>query len=274
MVVSHQFKVRRRPAGGKTHQSFRKSRSEQSRTLPEKMRLQRMMALATELSRRAAEDSIKMGEVTVNGAIVTKLGTTVDPRKDVVTFRGKKIFIADKLVYIIYHKPRGYLVTKSDPEGRATIWDQLKDWKGKLNSVGRLDFDSSGLMVLTNDGDLINGLTHPKHEVWKTYRVWVRGEPSADDIAKLQSGVSLDGEKTLPARVTLMQSEKDNSLLEVAIREGKNRQVRRMFETIGFTVRSLERVSIGKVNLKGLSLGKWRFLRRFEIESLKESAKS
>jgi len=236
--------------------------------LPEKMRLQRMIALASDLSRRAAEEAISKGEVSVNGTVVTELGTTVDPRNDRVKLKGCELHVSVRRRYLAYHKPKGVIVTKSDPQGRPTIWDSLKDLKGQLNTVGRLDFDSEGLIFLSNDGDFINKLTHPRHEIWKTYRAWIRGELSPKNMILLKDGVMLKEGKTLPARVRVLRSEENNSLIEISIREGKNRQVRRMFEEIGYHVRSLERIAIGPVKLGQLKVGKWRELKSDEVKKL------
>ena len=227
-----------------------------------------MIALSSELSRRAAEQAIENGDVTLNDEVVTKLGTLVNVHTDIVKLKGTKLIISSKRRYLAYNKPRCMMVTKSDPEGRSTIWDDLKDFKKSLNTVGRLDFDSEGLILLSDDGDFINKLTHPRHEIWKTYRVWVRGKPSNEDLAKLKNGVSIQGGKTLPAKLKVHSREDNNSLLEISIREGKNRQVRRMFEAVGFTVRSLKRISIGPVKLGRLTTGKWRELSPDEVKSL------
>ena len=241
--------------------------------VPEKMRLQRMIALATSISRRAAEKNIEAGDVEVNGTIVTELGTSVNPFRDKVKFKGELLILKTERTYFIYNKPRNLMVTKSDPEGRPKIWDKIDPKYKKLNTVGRLDFETEGILILSDDGDFINELTHPKHEIWKTYRAWVRGKLSKDDIEKLSSGVKIDNYKTLPAKINLKQSEDNNSLVEISIREGKNRQVRKMFESIGCTVRHLKRLSVGSVKLGRLETGEIRKLRADEVAALKESCK-
>ncbi len=241
--------------------------------LPARMRLQRMIALASDLSRRAAEESIAGGEVAVNGETVTKLGTTVDPANDRVTLRGVPLAISLRRTYLAFFKPKNVLVTKSDPKGRPTIWGSLKEWKGKLNSVGRLDFESEGLILLTDDGDFLNMLTHPRHEVWKAYRVRVKGEPKAAEMKQLADGVMLKDGRTLPARVKRVDRGGPNALIEISIREGRNRQVRRMFDAVGHRVIGLRRVSIGPVRLGRLKEGKWRYLSGKEIAELKARAK-
>lgn len=241
--------------------------------LPEKMRLQRMIALSSEMSRRVAEEAIAGGYVTVNGLVVTAPGTTVNPLSDVVHLRGRKLEISTRRTYLAYHKPKGQIVTKSDPEGRPTIWKDLAKWKDRLNAVGRLDFDSEGLLLLSDDGDFINLLTHPRHEIWKTYRVWIRGELGAADISELKNGIELDDGKTLPANVKIIRAEENNSFVEICIREGRNRQVRRMLEAIGCHVRSLKRTAVGPVKIGRLKAGQWRELKPDEVEKLISMAK-
>ncbi|MFA5811179.1 MAG: pseudouridine synthase [bacterium] len=243
--------------------------------IPQKIRLQRMIALSTELSRRAAEEAIARGEVTVNGEVASELGTKVDPFNDRVCLNNKPIRISSQRRYIAFFKPRGELVTKSDPQGRKTIWEHFEELKGSLNSVGRLDFDSEGLLFLTDDGDFLNRLTHPRHEIWKTYHVRVKGEPPADALARLKDGVKLSDGKTLPSRVRRIDKGGPNALLEISIREGRNRQVRRMCDAIGSPVIRLRRVSIGPVKLGQLKPGAWRFLRGEEVQQLiRESSHS
>lgn len=241
--------------------------------VPSRMRLQRMIALASELSRRAAEDAIAGGEVTVNGEVVTKLGTTVDPLRDRVALGGKPLSLQSRRTYLAFFKPRDVIVTKSDPQGRPTMWDTLGDWRGKLNSVGRLDFESDGLILLTDDGDFLNRLTHPKHEVWKVYKVRVKGEPTRGEMERLKAGVDLKDGKTLPARVKRVDKGGPNALMEISIREGRNRQVRRMCDAIGHPVIKLRRVAIGPIRLGSLKEGKWRHLRAKEVVQLATPAK-
>lgn len=236
--------------------------------LPEKMRLQRMIALSSELSRRAAEEAIGRGEVTVGGVVVTALGTTVNPLTDIVCLKGKKLDISTRRTYLAYHKPKGQIVTKSDPEGRPTIWKDLAKWRDKLNAIGRLDFDSEGLILLSDDGDFINLLTHPRHEIWKTYRVWIKGKLNAAGIGELKNGVELPDGKTLPANVKIIRAEENNSFIEICIREGRNRQVRRMFEALRCYVRSLKRTAVGPVKIGRLKPGQWRELKPDEVQKL------
>ncbi|MFH1830562.1 MAG: pseudouridine synthase [Pseudomonadota bacterium] len=236
--------------------------------MPTKIRLQRMIALSSELSRRSAEAAIKRGEVTVNGRVTTELGTSVDPLRDKVCLNGSPLFFKARRNYLAFFKPRNVLVTKHDPQSRPTIWDGLKEWKDKLNSVGRLDFDSDGLLLLTDDGDFLNLLTHPKHEIWKIYRVRVKGEPSAEDLKRLREGVKLSDGQTLPAKVKRVDKGGLNALLEISIREGRNRQVRRMCDAIGYPVIKLRRIAIGPIRLGSLKIGKWRHLKSAEVKAV------
>lgn len=241
--------------------------------LPEKMRLQRFIALSSELSRRAAEAAIARGEVSVNGVVVTKMGTTISIGRDRVELSGKPLSLKSARTYLAFFKPHNTMVTKSDPEGRPLIWDMLPGLKEKLNSVGRLDFDSEGLIILTDDGDFINLLTHPRHEVWKTYRARVKGEPGQDDLDQLRKGVGLSDGPALPARVRRIDEGDGNALIEISIREGRNRQVRRMFDAVGCPVIRLRRIAIGPVKLGRLAPGKWRPLKSFEVEGLRSGSK-
>lgn len=233
------------------------------------MRLQRMVALASELSRRAAEVAIEKGLVTVGGEVVRTLGTTVDPIRDRVCLRGKVLRIEGQRNYLAFNKPRGCIVTKSDPRNRPTIWEYLKGWREKLNSVGRLDFYSEGLLLLTDDGDFLNRLTHPRHEVWKVYHVRVQGIPSTSTMKMLREGVMLSDGKTLPAKVQRIDKGDPNALMEIGIKEGRNRQVRRMFDSVGHAVTRLKRVAIGPVKLGRLRPGQWRRLSADEVDSLR-----
>lgn len=236
--------------------------------IPERMRLNRMIALTSELSRRAAEEAIKEGRIKVGEEVVTDLATTVDPLNDKVYLDENLLRIDLQRKYLAFNKPRGMIVSKSDEHGRPTIWDLLGDLRKELNAVGRLDFDSEGLIILTNDGEFINMMTHPKHGIWKTYRVWVNGKPSSEALGEMKKGMKAAGESFLPAKIKVVQLEKGNTLLEVSIREGKNRQIRKMFDAIDSPVRSLKRTSIGPVKLGQIDPGKWRQMRPDEVIKL------
>ncbi|MFH0799199.1 MAG: pseudouridine synthase [Pseudomonadota bacterium] len=232
------------------------------------MRLARMIALSSELSRRAAEAAIAAGRVTVGGEAATKQGTTVDPAKDRICLDGRELRLAARRHYLAFYKPLHVLVTKSDPQCRPTIWDHLEEWKKGVNSVGRLDFDSEGLILLSDDGDFINRLTHPRHEVWKIYRVRIKGAPTNEELNRLRSGLKLKDGMTLPARVKRIDHGDSNALIEIGIREGRNRQVRRMFDELGFPVIRLKRTSVGPIVLGRLKPGEWRHLKGEEVNAL------
>lgn len=232
------------------------------------MRLQRLIAASSELSRRAAEAAITAGRVTVNGKTVTLLGTTVQLGRDHVALDGRPLRPSTERHYLAFNKPSRTLVTKSDPEERATIWSLLDRWKGRLNTAGRLDYDSEGLLILSDDGDFLNQLAHPRHEIWKVYEVKVKGAPSDEQLKKLMTGVTLDDGPTLPARVTKGKKEATHMWLKIGIREGRNRQIKRMCEVIGHPVLKLKRVAIGPVRLGKLRSGTWRYLTQQELSRL------
>jgi pseudouridine synthase len=231
-----------------------------------------MIAQACELSRRAAEKAILSGRVTVNGRIISILGTKVNPKADHVCIDGRPVNLPERFFYLAYNKPCGLLVTKEDPHGRPTIWDRLPKWKKLLNSAGRLDLNSEGLLILTNDGAMINALTHPRHIVSKVYEVKVRGVPTASDIERLRSGIKLEEGRTRPAKVRVLDSEKKCSLLEISIEEGRKRQVRRMCQAVGHPVIRLKRVAVGPIKLAGLKPGAWRHLNQEEISAIRGEA--
>ena len=228
-------------------------------------RLQKFMADAGVASRRKCEEIILSGKVTVNGEIVRELGTKVTENDD-VKVNGKSISATTKKVYILMNKPSGYLTSVGDDRGRNTVMDLVDgEISTRIVPVGRLDFDTEGLLLMTNDGDLANGLMHPKKEVGKTYKAIIDKVPSPVDIEKLKRGVVIDGRKTYPAEVNWL---KDNTVL-ITIHEGRNRQVRKMFDTLGYKVKYLQRISIGNLNLGNVPLGRWRHLNTSEINYLK-----
>ncbi len=231
------------------------------------VRLQKFLAEAGVASRRASEQIILEGRVQVNGRAVTELGTKVDPACDRVSVDGRALKIKRKL-YVALHKPRGFICTKSDPEKRNTIGDLLpKEW-GNLHYVGRLDFDSEGLIFLTNDGAFTLKLTHPRYGVRKIYRVIVEGRIEPGQLTPLTAGVVHKGDTLRAEKVRLLKAGSSSSILEVELREGKNREVRRMFEVLGVNVIELKRTQIGPIKLAELPLGKWRTLTEPEIKSL------
>lgn len=234
------------------------------------MRLQKYIASAGITSRRNAEELIVQGRVKVNGKVVNELGAKVDPDVDIVTVDGNQIKMAEKKIYILLNKPEGYVTSLKDSHNDKIVIDLVKEVKDRVFPVGRLDKDTSGLLILTNDGDLAYKLTHPSHEVWKTYIALVKGYPNHNAIEKLRKGVNIDGRKTSKAYVKLIKKYDKTSLLEISIREGRNRQVRKMCESIGHPVIKLKRISIGNIKLEGLEKGKWRYLNEKEIEYLKK----
>lgn len=231
-------------------------------------RLQKFLASSGVASRRACEQLILEGRVQVNGVTVTELGTKVD-EGDTVTFDGKKVTLPKEKVYIMLYKPDKVVSTASDPEGRTTVLD-LVDAKQRLYPVGRLDYHTQGLILLVNDGDAAYHLTHPKFEIEKEYLAVIAGEISREEVLKLQSGVIIDGKKTAPAKVKVCDITDHTTSLSVIIHEGKNRQVRKMFEAIGKEVLHLTRMRHGEIMLSGLKPGQWRYLNKEEKEYLED----
>lgn len=234
-------------------------------------RLQKFLANQGVASRRKAEDYILQGKVKVNGKIVTELGTKIDPKKDRIEFEGKVVNKDIKKVYILLNKPIDYVTTVKDQFSRNAVVDLVKNAGENLLPVGRLDMYTSGALILTNDGDFIYHVTHPKHEVEKTYTVTLRGKVTNDDIESLRKGVIIDGEYlTKPAKVRILKidEEKNLSRLEITIHEGKNRQVRKMCEAVGKKVVALHRSKIGNIDVKDLKIGSWRYLTKKEVDML------
>lgn len=237
----------------------------------EEERLQKYLANSGITSRRKAEEYILDGKVKVNGKIVTELGTKVNPNKDIIEFEGKRVNNDIKKVYVLLNKPIDYVTTVKDQFNRNTVVDLVKNAGNNLLPVGRLDMYTSGALILTNDGDFIFHVTHPKHEVEKTYTATLRGKVTNEDIESLRQGVVIDEEyKTKPAKVRIMKidEEKNLSRLEIIIHEGKNRQVRKMCEAIGKKVIALHRSKIGNIDVKDLKIGQWRYLTKKEVDML------
>ena len=232
------------------------------------MRLQKYLAECGVASRRHAEEMIRDGRVTVNGTTVTEMGTQVE-EGDRVTVDGRAVRPEKTKRYIMYHKPAGEVTTASDPEGRKTVLSHFEHMRERLYPVGRLDYDSEGLLLLTNDGDLTNRLLHPRNEVDKTYVARVGGELTLEQVKTLRGGVVLDERRTSPAKVQVTKREEDYTYVTVTIHEGRNRQVRRMFEAVGLEVLALKRVGFGPLTLGDLKRGQWRDLTAGEIAKLK-----
>ena len=235
-------------------------------------RLQKLIATAGIASRRHAEELIVAGRVTVNGAVVTELGTKADPQRDHIKVNGKLInpqLEARDKVYVLLNKPRGYLSSVSDREGRPLVTELLPPNLGRLHPVGRLDFNTEGLLLLTNDGDFTNYITAARNRVDKVYEVKVKGVPPDAAIARLRKGVTFDdGTRTAPAKIVKLGETQTNAWFEVLLHQGHNQQVRRMFELIGHSVLKLRRVRIGFLTDEYLKPGAWRFLSRAEAGRL------
>ncbi len=238
-------------------------------------RLQKILSQAGVASRRAAERLIAEGRVTVNGQTIREMGTKADLAVDDIRVDGRRIKRTERLRYILLYKPSGYVTTRSDPQRRRTVIDLLHGVREYVYPVGRLDYDTEGLLLLTNDGDLAAKLTHPRHEVERTYEARVAGMPDDEAIDRLRRGIPLDGRRTLPADVTLVnQGRRDRyGILRITIREGRNRQVRRMCEAVGHPVDTLTRVKLGPISDRRLKPGEWRDLRDGEIDALKRLAR-
>ena len=232
-------------------------------------RLQKYLANNGVASRRKCEEFILQGKVQVNGKIVSELGIKINPEKDIIKFEGKEVKHITKLVYILLNKPIGYVTTAEDQFGRETVLDLVKV-KERIVPVGRLDMYTSGALILTNDGDFVYKVTHPKHEIEKTYTVTVKGIVQSDEVQQLRKGVKIDDYITKPAKVKILKTdtEKNISRLEITIHEGKNRQIRKMCEAINRRVLALHRSKIGDIYVKDLELGKWRYLKDKEIQKL------
>lgn len=246
------------------------------------VRLQKALAEAGVGSRRQCEALIEQGAVEVNGRVITELPAWVDLAEDRILVNGRPIRGPERHVYVMLHKPRRTVTTMDDPGGRRTVADMVQHPSGvRLAPVGRLDYDTSGLLLMTNDGRLTNLLTHPKYGVEKVYRVVLKGSLDAEAVERLGAGVYLadrrDGEtvgaaRTAPVRLRIVRRDRDRTVLDVTLKEGRNRQIRRMFADVGFSVRKLLRTQLGPLRLKGLAVGEWRELSRTELGELRRAA--
>jgi 23S rRNA pseudouridine2605 synthase len=233
----------------------------------EQMRLQKFLAHAGVASRRAAEDIIKQGRVTVNGETVCEMGFLVGD-DDAVAVDGRTVTGEEELIYIMLNKPSGYVSTAKDQFGRLTVLELVKDLNKRLYPVGRLDYDTSGLILLTNDGDFTYKMTHPKHEIDKVYEALISGIPTQDEIRRFEAGLKIEDYTTSPSKIVILEVKKNNALVQITIHEGKNRQVRKMCAAIGHDVVTLKRISIGPIALGSLQEGKWRSLTDAELKKL------
>jgi 23S rRNA pseudouridine2605 synthase len=237
-------------------------------------RLQKILAQAGIASRRKAEELIREGKVRVDGMVVTEMGVRVDPATQKIECNGRPVFSLEKKVYILLHKPAGFLSTVRDPQGRPIVTDLLPNIKQgrpivtdllpnikeRIYPVGRLDLDTEGALLLTNDGELAQAVLHPSREVKKTYVAKIKGRPGSKKLAALSRGIELEGKKTWPAEITVLASEKQTTTIQIVIHEGRKRQVRKMFEAVGHPVLQLKRMAYGQLALGELKPGKYRFL--------------
>ena len=235
------------------------------------MRINKYIATCGIASRRKAEEIILAGRVKVNGSIVEELSFNIDETKDVVEVDGNKIGLTEKLVYIVLNKPEGYITTVKDQFDRPSVLDLVSDIEERVYPIGRLDYETSGLLLLTNDGDLTYKLTHPKHEVDKTYVARVKGIPTTEEMKQFEKGLEIEDYVTAPAKIKLLEYSKEKNFgkCEIKIHEGRNRQVRKMCRAINHPVLNLKRVSVGKITLKGVKIGEYRHLTKEEIQYLK-----
>lgn len=237
------------------------------------IRIQKVLSDNGILSRRKAEDAIRAGRITVNGHPAV-LGNPVNPARDIIAIDGVRVPLQKKKTnyYIMLHKPRGYVTTTSDELGRRCVTDLVEDAPFRVYPMGRLDRNSEGLLLLTNDGQFANTVMHPSNHISKTYRVTVRPDITDEQAAKMSAGIVLDGKKTLPATVLVLEKQEGRVVLQITISEGRNRQVRRMCEAVGLEVARLKRISVGPVKLGMLPPGKWRELKPSELSALRNAA--
>ena len=231
-------------------------------------RLQKIISAAGITSRRASEALIQGGQVAVNGVVVTELGSKADPSKDTITVDGKVLKVSEQRLYILLNKPPGYITALKDSQSRPLVTDLLKDVTDRVYPVGRLDYNTEGLLLLTNDGEWANRLMHPRHEIEKEYHVRVRGKVIDQQLKRMAEGVELEDGKTAPAVVNLVKSGEQNDWISVAIHEGRNRQVRRMCEAVSLSVVRLKRIRYGTLALGTLRAGQFRYLSDVEVREL------
>lgn len=236
------------------------------------MRINKYMAECGVASRRACDEMILEGRVKVNGKKIDTPGLEINEFNDAVTLDGRRITLVSKKYYIMLHKPKGYVTTVKDDKGRKTVMELIKI-RSRLYPVGRLDYDTEGLLLLTNDGQLAYALTHPSHEVPKTYIAKIKGKISDTEVRQLRKGVEIDGKMTLPAVVKIIDTDDEFSRVEVTIKEGRNHQIKKMFEVVGKEVVFLKRTAIGPLKLGGLGRGEYKNLTSKEIEILKAMVK-
>ena len=240
--------------------------------MAEKIRLQKILAQAGVASRRKAEDVVAAGRVTVNGR-PAKLGDSADPYKDLIAVDGQRLQRPEGKRYLALHKPRGFVTTMEDERGRRCVAQLVEDAGMRVFPVGRLDKDSEGLLIMTNDGDFANAVSHPRSHVAKTYRVTVRPGISEEQLVQISTGIIIDGKKTAPAKARVLEQQQGRVVLEIVLYEGRNREIRKMCEALGLEVARLKRTAIGPVRLGMLSQGRWRELEKEEIKGLLAESK-
>ncbi len=236
--------------------------------MSETVRLQKYLAGCGIASRRKAEEIIARGRISVDGEVITAMGERIDPARQEIRLDGKLVTPHDDLLYILLNKPQGYVTTMSDPQGRPIVTSLLHGIKARLFPVGRLDLDTEGALILTNDGELAQKIQHPSHEVTKTYEAQIVGLPSEKMLQQLEHGILLEGRKTAPAKVTVIARKSGTSTIRITIHEGRKRQVRKMFQAIGHPVIHLKRIAYGHLFLQGLMVGKYRFLTPEDLKKI------
>jgi len=232
------------------------------------VRLQKYLAMAGIASRRKAEEYIAAGRVKVDGKINTAMGQQIIPGKQTILFDNKEVKTKEQPIYILLNKPKGYVTTLSDPQGRPIVTSLLHGIKGRVFPVGRLDIDTTGALLLTNDGELAQSILHPKYEVHKTYEAQVKGQPSPAAIRSLEKGIMLENKKTAPAKLRIKQKNKRNTIIILTIHEGRKRQVKKMFQAVGHPVQSLKRLAYGQLGLDKLQEGKFKILHQKDIKNI------
>ncbi len=232
------------------------------------VRLQKYLAQCGIASRRKAEQLIAEGLISVDGKVVTEMGVNITPGINLVSFAGKPVKVKEELVYYLLNKPKGYVTTLSDPQGRPIVTSLIKERGARLFPVGRLDLDTEGALIMTNDGQLAQRIQHPSNETNKTYEALIKGVPSKEKITLLENGIHLEGKVTAPATITILSSKGSNSLVEITIHEGRKRQVKNMFSLIGHPVLHLKRIAYGKLSIGNLSLGGYRQLNSADLKKI------
>lgn len=236
------------------------------------MRLAKYLAQVGLASRRHAEQMIKNGDIKVNGQLVTEMGTQVEPETDIIEYQGRRIGGVPMMIYVLLYKPAGFLCSVNDPQGRPTVLNLLKDIKERIYPVGRLDFDTSGLLLLSNDGEFTNLMIHPRYKITKTYEARVNGRVGPLEMDRMRKGLLLEDGMTAPAQVKLLTQDENSSLLEISIHEGRKRQIKRMCAAINHPVLNLKRTRLAFLSLQDLEEGEYRLLSSQEVEALKKCA--